>query len=88
MRWNALKWICEPTIKVQTDAYTLELLGDRPAAKVWDAQGRLMAELFLLSSCHTLGGRDVSSRVTPWRAEETSYFPARRIRCFGPKKPS
>lgn len=70
MRWNALKWTCEPTVKVQTDAYTLELLGDRPAAKVWDAQGRLMAELFLLSSCHTLGGRDVSSRVTPWRAEE------------------
>lgn len=66
-----MKLIKEPALRVETEAYTLEMQTDRPAAKVWNRAGELMAELFLLSSCHTLGGRDVSSRLTPWDIQET-----------------
>lgn len=65
-----MKWIQNPAVRVTTASYTFEMQADRPAAKVWDAQGKLMTELFLLSSCHTLGGRDVSTRLSAWQVLE------------------
>ena len=48
-----MKWTLQPSIKVETAFYSMEMLADRPAMKVWDAQGQMMGEIFLLSSCHT-----------------------------------
>lgn len=61
----------EPVIQVQARAYRLEMLADRPAAKLYDSQNHLMAELFLLFSCHRAGRQDVSSRLSPWEIRET-----------------
>lgn len=66
-----MKIIHTPTIQVETRCYQFEMLADRPAAKVCDPSGQLLAELFLLSSVHTLQGRDVTSCVSEWKAEET-----------------
>lgn len=34
-----MKWTLQPSIKVETAFYSMEMLADRPAMKVWDAQG-------------------------------------------------
>ena len=65
-----MKWTKEPGIRIEARAYALEMQDDRPACKIWDGKGRLMAELFLLSSLHTMSGRDVTSRVSPWSLEQ------------------
>lgn len=66
-----MKLIKSPAIRIETPNYAFEMLDDRPAAKVWDAQGQLMSELFLLSSCHMATGRDVSAKFSPWDIKET-----------------
>ena len=67
-----MKLIESPQIQVRARAYRLEMLPDRPAARVFAPDGRLMAELFLLFSCHQTGRQDVSSRISPWQAEKTA----------------
>ncbi len=51
------------------DGFTLRILEDRPAAVVQNREGAELFELCLLSSCHTLEGRDVSSRMDFLREE-------------------
>ncbi|MHC1787541.1 MAG: hypothetical protein AB9880_10810 [Christensenellales bacterium] len=53
----------------QTGTYALRLLPERPSAVVEDLEGRRLFELCLLSSCHTLGGRDVNGRLSYLREE-------------------
>lgn len=65
-----MKWTLQPSIKVETTFYSMEMLADRPAMKVWDAQGQMMGEIFLLSSCHTTKGHDVSATISPWKIEK------------------
>ena len=65
-----MKLTQSPLIQVQARCYRLEMIPDRPAAKIYDAQNRLMAELFLLFSCHQTGGRDVSGTLSDWQARE------------------
>lgn len=59
-----------PVITVKANAYTLTMSDNRPAAQIHDAQGHLMADLYLLSSCHTLFGRDVSTKISAWTLKE------------------
>jgi len=54
----------------RTDSIVLRLLEDRPAAVVESKEGLTLFELCLLSSCHALGGRDVSSRMNFLHDEE------------------
>lgn len=62
-----MQWTTEPKIRIETPAYTLEMDDRRPVVHVTAAgEGKLM-ELFLLSSAHTVGGRDVSAVCSPWR---------------------
>ena len=65
-----MKCTQQPTIRVTAAAYTFELLPDRPAAALTDAKGQRLGEIFLLSSCHTMTGRDVSSCLSAWTVEE------------------
>ncbi len=65
-----MKWIKEQPWKFEAGAYRVELLADRPAAKVCLPDGQVLAELFLVSSAHTLGGRDVSAAIPEWQVEE------------------
>lgn len=50
-------------------AYRVEVCEDRPAVKVILPDGRLIAELFLISSVHTLIGRDVSAAKPDWQVD-------------------
>ncbi len=59
-----------PVITAQAASYRLQTEEGLPRAKVWSRDGTLLAELFLLSSVHQDGGRDVSGRVSEWEVEE------------------
>ena len=65
-----MKWTNEPRILVEAAAYTLEMDDRRPAVHVKTPDGRHMMDLFLLSSAHTLTGRDVAAECTAWQAAE------------------
>ncbi|HJQ13409.1 MAG TPA: hypothetical protein VJ830_01575 [Anaerolineales bacterium] len=79
-----------------SETYRLTLLEDRPFVRVESAQGDLLAELFLLSSVHSLQGRDDTTEIGAWRVDEqpdVTTFQLRvqsslwktklyRIRCF------
>lgn len=60
----------EPGILVQASSYRLQILDGLPRAKVWSSGGEMLAELFLLSSCHQDCGRDVSGWVSGWEIVE------------------
>lgn len=65
-----MKWNQNTPWKFEMGAYSVEMLEDRPAVKVLLPDGHLLAELFLLSSAHTLNGRDVSAAVPQWQVEQ------------------
>ena len=58
-------------LKVFADAYSLEIAKDRPFVVVEDAHGRKIADLFALASVHPTCGKDDTTDVGTWRAEET-----------------
>lgn len=57
-------------ITITAKAYTLKVETMQPRASLLDPEGQLLAELFLLFSCHSDAGRDVSTRMEPWQVEE------------------
>lgn len=65
-----MEWSKERPWKFHMAAYCVELLDDRPAARITLPDGRVMAELFLLSSAHTQNGRDVSTAIPQWQVEK------------------
>ena len=65
-----MNWSMEPVAQVTTAAYTLKMDEKRPLVRVALPNGEQMAELFLVSSAHTLCGRDVSCECTPWVISE------------------
>ncbi|MDX1991170.1 MAG: hypothetical protein SF029_02190 [bacterium] len=56
---------------IKATAYTLKCAADRPYVYLRDSAGNTLAELFVLSSIHTLTGRDDTVRIGDWtvRAE-------------------
>lgn len=65
-----MKLLKEPGITVQTSSYRLQILDGQFHALVWSSDGDLLADIFLLSSCHQDGGRDVSGWVSGWEVVE------------------
>jgi len=79
-----------------SDTYRLTLLEDRPFVRVESAQGDWLADLFVLSSVHSLHGRDDTVKIGTWEVDEqpgvttftlrveSSLWKAKqyRIRCF------
>ena len=53
-----------------SEAYRLTLLDDRPFVRVESAQGDRLAELFILSSVHSLQGRDDTIKIGNWEVDE------------------
>lgn len=65
-----MKWTMEPRFKVEATAYTAEMDDRRPVVRVSTPGAGKMMELFLISSAHTLGGRDVTAECGPWQVTE------------------
>lgn len=59
------------TYRVSASAYTLVIPTDRPYVYLSDTKGRRFAELFVLSSVHTLQGRDDTVCIEPWQVEKS-----------------
>lgn len=60
-----------PRLRVEARRYSFEMIENRPAAKVCDASGKLIAELFLVPSCHATAGRDVTASLGEWQCRQT-----------------
>jgi hypothetical protein len=58
------------SLKVYSSTYQLEFAQDRPFVYLKDAAGSRIAELFVLASIHPLNGRDDTTQVGAWHAEE------------------
>lgn len=65
-----MKWTNDPRIRIEAAAYTAEMDERRPALRVYAADGRHVMDLFLLSSAHTLNGRDVTATCGEWTVTE------------------
>lgn len=79
-----------------SETYRLTFLDDRPFVRVESARGEPLAELFILSSIHSLHGRDDTIRIGGWEVDkqpgvttfllraESSLWKAKRyrFRCF------
>ncbi|HEU5138837.1 MAG TPA: hypothetical protein VFT51_02610, partial [Bacillales bacterium] len=52
--------------------YQLTFAEDRPFVFLEDEKGNQLAELFALSSIHSLDGRDDTTKVGSWQVESTS----------------
>lgn len=57
---------CENGITITTGSYILKVEEQQPRAQLFDADENLLAELFLLFSCHSTSGQDVSCSIKPW----------------------
>ena len=55
-----------------SETYRLTFLDDRPFVRVESAQGEGLVDLFVLSSIHSLHGRDDTTRVGNWEMREQS----------------
>jgi len=53
-----------------SETYRLTFLDDRPFVRVESAQGEGLAELFILSSIHSLHGRDDTTVIGDWGRDE------------------
>ncbi len=62
-----MKWTEEPRLRIETERYSAEMDDHRPAMHIHAADGRHLMDLFLISSAHTLGGRDVTAVCGAWK---------------------
>lgn len=66
---------------IKAEQYTLLVEESQPRARLLARDGSLLAELFLLFSCHTDKGRDVTSQAGAWEALETGEGVSLRLTC-------
>ncbi|SKA85351.1 Glycosyl hydrolases family 31 [Clostridium sp. USBA 49] len=59
------------TIKLSAEKYDLNFYKDRPYVGIRNKEGNLLMDLYLVSSCNTLEGRDVVSNISDWNYEES-----------------
>ncbi len=57
-------------VRVTTAVYRLSVQPDRPYVMLEDGRGRKIAELFVLSSVHSLTGRDDTTQVGAWHVAD------------------
>jgi hypothetical protein len=57
-------------LTLHADLYMLACAVDRPFVYLGDASGKRLADLFVLSSVHTLGGGDDTVAIEPWQVTE------------------
>jgi hypothetical protein len=57
-------------LKVFAETYTLEFATDRPFVHLDDAYGNRICDFFVLSSIHPLDGRDDTTDIGAWEAEQ------------------
>src|SRR5688572_2720140 len=67
-------------LQFTSEMYCLAFLDDRPFVRVESAQGEGLAELFVLSSVHSLQGRDDTTRIGDWEVDEQSEVTIFRLR--------
>lgn len=60
--------------------YRLTFLEDRPFVRVESGQGEWLADLFVLSSIHSLHGRDDTTRIGEWEIDEQKEVTTFRFR--------
>jgi len=58
------------SLQFQSETYCLTFLKDRPFVNVHSPHGDLLAELFILSSIHSLHGRDDTIWIGKWEVDE------------------
>src|SRR5688572_5178266 len=63
-----------------SETYCLTFLDDRPFVRVDSPQGDRLAELFILSSIHSLHGRDDTTRIGDWEIDEQPEVTTFRLR--------
>src|SRR5688500_3671896 len=63
-----------------SETYCLTFLDDRPFVRVDSPQGDRLAELFILSSIHSLHGRDDTTRIGDWEIDEQPGVTTFRLR--------
>lgn len=56
--------------KLYAETYNLEFANDRPYVFIDDERGNRIADLFVLSSIHSLNSRDDTTEIGQWTAEE------------------
>jgi hypothetical protein len=61
-------------------AYRLTFLDDRPFVRVESSQGEGPVELFILSSIHSIHGRDDTTRIGDWEIDEQPEVTTFRLR--------
>src|SRR5215208_7197114 len=61
----------EGLLQFESETYRLRFLDDRPFVSVESIQGDWLMELFVLSSIHSLQGRDDTTRIGEWEVDET-----------------
>lgn len=57
-------------LQITRETYRLSFLTDRPFVNIDSASGDRLAELFALSSIHSLNGRDDTTRIGEWEIHE------------------
>jgi hypothetical protein len=60
------------SLKLTAARYNLVFLNDKPYVIVLDGSGDKLAEIFVLSSIHSLEGRDDTTWVGTWEVDETT----------------
>src|SRR5688500_8802818 len=83
-------------LRFTSETYSLTFLNDRPFVRVESRSSERLAELFILSSIHSMSGRDDTIKVGDWEVDEqpgtttfllrveSSFWKAKqyRFRCF------
>lgn len=64
----------------RSESYRLRFLDDRPFVRVESPNGDRLAELFILSSIHSLHGRDDTTRIGDWEIDEQPEVTTFRLR--------
>jgi hypothetical protein len=59
-------------LRFSADSYTLTFPSDRPFVYLADQAGQRLADLFVLSSVHTLGGLDDSVAMEAWQVDTSA----------------
>ena len=57
-------------ITVKAERYTLQTQTDRPFVMLYDAQGQTIADFFVASSVHSVGGQDDTTALEAWVLEQ------------------
>ena len=64
-----------------SETYRLTFLDDRPFVSLESPEGDRLAELFILSSVHSLHGRDDTTSIGAWEIDECLFCSSLSSQC-------